>query len=252
MAMSCAARGDGWGGAMVERGLRCSTKGAAIAAGSTRWLGRNLRASGFGVLSVWMKMVRRPPSLLLLESSHDEDAAAGRSRGRCSPDDAGEGARESPCARRVLVAAILHMHASGRSRAGRAPDNKRDELPSSLIFVILAAWERLGLWVAVVVETSSGFYGDAKRKKKKLTRLNFNVGVPRIAATPPPPPPRAAQSPPNVSATGTRVLTLILRHRDKFTLPAVAMCTGLRDLPVPEVQKYSGQHWSLIRALSCS
>lgn len=44
---------------MVERGLRYSMKGVVSCSGSTRWFGRNLRASALGVVSVWMKMVRR-------------------------------------------------------------------------------------------------------------------------------------------------------------------------------------------------
>jgi hypothetical protein len=59
MFISWAASGEGWGGAMVERGERYSMKGVARPSGRTRWLGRNLRASGLGVFSVWMKMVRR-------------------------------------------------------------------------------------------------------------------------------------------------------------------------------------------------
>ena len=73
--MSCAASGDGYGGAMVERGVRYSMKGVDISAGRTRWFGRNLSASGFGVFSVWMKMVRAPrPGL-------ESAGAAARARG---------------------------------------------------------------------------------------------------------------------------------------------------------------------------
>jgi len=57
--MSWAASGDGCGGEMVERGVRYSMKGVDTFSGRTRWLGRNLRASGLGVFSVWMKIVRR-------------------------------------------------------------------------------------------------------------------------------------------------------------------------------------------------
>jgi len=35
-------------------------KGMVTSGGSTRWFGRNLRASGLGVVSVWMKMLRVP------------------------------------------------------------------------------------------------------------------------------------------------------------------------------------------------
>lgn len=44
---------------MVERGVMYSMKGVATDSGRTRWFGRNLSASALGVLSVWMKMVRR-------------------------------------------------------------------------------------------------------------------------------------------------------------------------------------------------
>ena len=60
MLSSFAARGEGYGGEMVERGLRYSMKGAEMFSGRTRWLGMNLRASGLGVFSVWMKIVRMP------------------------------------------------------------------------------------------------------------------------------------------------------------------------------------------------
>jgi hypothetical protein len=43
---------------MVLRGDMYSMKGVVRVAGRTRWLGRNLRASGLGVGSVWMKIVR--------------------------------------------------------------------------------------------------------------------------------------------------------------------------------------------------
>lgn len=35
-------------------------KGVGISSGRTRWFGINLSASGFGVFSVWMKIVREP------------------------------------------------------------------------------------------------------------------------------------------------------------------------------------------------
>lgn len=44
MLRSAAARGEGWGGASVERGLRYSRKGEVMDSGRTRWLGLNLRA----------------------------------------------------------------------------------------------------------------------------------------------------------------------------------------------------------------
>jgi len=52
MFMSFAAKGEGYGGAMVARGLRYSMKGVGSVGGTTGWFGRNLRASGFGVFSV--------------------------------------------------------------------------------------------------------------------------------------------------------------------------------------------------------
>lgn len=48
---------------MVLRGLRYSMKGVGRFSGRMRWLGRNLSASGLGVPSVWMKIVRRPPRI---------------------------------------------------------------------------------------------------------------------------------------------------------------------------------------------
>jgi hypothetical protein len=60
MFMSCAASGDGYGGAIVLRGFRYSMKGIVTSGGSTAWFGRNLSASAFGVFSVWMKMLRAP------------------------------------------------------------------------------------------------------------------------------------------------------------------------------------------------
>jgi hypothetical protein len=45
---------------MVERGLRYSTNVAGKPSGRTRWPGRNLRASGLGVVSFWIKKVRAP------------------------------------------------------------------------------------------------------------------------------------------------------------------------------------------------
>jgi len=56
--MSWAAKGDGYGGARVERGDKYSKKGVLIPSGSTRWFGLNLSASALGVSSVWMKIVR--------------------------------------------------------------------------------------------------------------------------------------------------------------------------------------------------
>lgn len=75
MFMSLAARGEGCGGEMVARGLRYSIKGVDKPSGTTRWFGRNLRASGFGVPSVWMKMVRTP-----LPTPASPGAVAGRAR----------------------------------------------------------------------------------------------------------------------------------------------------------------------------
>jgi hypothetical protein len=57
-----AANGEGWGGASVERGVRYSIKGDDNPGGSIGWFGRNLRASGFGVFSVCMKILRLPPT----------------------------------------------------------------------------------------------------------------------------------------------------------------------------------------------
>lgn len=45
---------------MVSRGDRYSMKGEEMLSGTMRWFGRNFRASGFGVDSVWMKIVRAP------------------------------------------------------------------------------------------------------------------------------------------------------------------------------------------------
>lgn len=42
------------------RALRYSMNGMPSSGGITGWFGRNLSASGFGVLSVWMKMLRAP------------------------------------------------------------------------------------------------------------------------------------------------------------------------------------------------
>lgn len=39
-------------------------KGAEMPSGNTRWFGRNLRASALGVVSVWMKIVRRDCAML--------------------------------------------------------------------------------------------------------------------------------------------------------------------------------------------
>lgn len=44
MLRSWAARGDGCGGARVERGLRYSRNGEEMFSGRTRWLGLNFRA----------------------------------------------------------------------------------------------------------------------------------------------------------------------------------------------------------------
>lgn len=55
------ARGDGYGGARVDLGLRYSIKGDDSPGGSMGWFGRNLSASGFGVFSVWMKILLLPP-----------------------------------------------------------------------------------------------------------------------------------------------------------------------------------------------
>ena len=77
-----AARGEGCGGASVERGVKYSRKGEDRFSGSTRVLGLNLsafrslvstcqvgllvisRTSGFGVSSVWMNIVLRPEAVL--------------------------------------------------------------------------------------------------------------------------------------------------------------------------------------------
>jgi len=47
---------------MVERGFMYSMKGVANPGGKIGWLGRNLSASGLGVFSVWINMVRLPPT----------------------------------------------------------------------------------------------------------------------------------------------------------------------------------------------
>jgi hypothetical protein len=60
MFINCAASGDGCGGARVDRGLRYSRKGDESPGGRIGWFGRNLRASAFGVFSVWMKILRLP------------------------------------------------------------------------------------------------------------------------------------------------------------------------------------------------
>lgn len=60
MFIKLAANGEGCGGASVERGVRYSMNGDASPGGSIGWFGRNLRASGFGVFSVCMKMLRLP------------------------------------------------------------------------------------------------------------------------------------------------------------------------------------------------
>lgn len=48
---------------MVLRGFRYSMKGVGRFSGRMRWLGRNFSASGLGVPSVWMNIVRRPRTL---------------------------------------------------------------------------------------------------------------------------------------------------------------------------------------------
>ena len=58
--ISCAASGDGCGGARVDLGFIYSMNGDESPGGRIGWFGRNLRASGFGVFSVWMKMLRLP------------------------------------------------------------------------------------------------------------------------------------------------------------------------------------------------
>jgi hypothetical protein len=60
MFISCAASGDGCGGARVDLGFMYSMKGEESPGGRMGWFGKNLRASGFGVFSVWMKMLRLP------------------------------------------------------------------------------------------------------------------------------------------------------------------------------------------------
>ncbi len=57
-----AANGEGCGGASVERGVRYSMNGDDSPGGSIGWFGRNLRASGFGVFSVCIKIVLQPPT----------------------------------------------------------------------------------------------------------------------------------------------------------------------------------------------
>jgi hypothetical protein len=81
MLSSCAASGEGCGGASVERGLRYSRKGDDIDSGRTRWLGLNLRASAFGVGSVWMNMVRRADDTTIGAALCDHCCIFGR---RCS------------------------------------------------------------------------------------------------------------------------------------------------------------------------
>ena len=46
----------------MERGLRYSRKGLERPGGRMGWLGRNFRASGLGVFSVCMNMLRLPPT----------------------------------------------------------------------------------------------------------------------------------------------------------------------------------------------
>ena len=62
MFINSAASGEGCGGAIVDLGLRYSRNGDDSVDGRIGWLGRNLRASGFGVFSVWIKIVLLPPT----------------------------------------------------------------------------------------------------------------------------------------------------------------------------------------------
>lgn len=50
---------------MVERGVIYSIKGVDNPIGRMRWFGTNLSASGFGVFSVCMKMLRVPPTAIV-------------------------------------------------------------------------------------------------------------------------------------------------------------------------------------------
>lgn len=53
-------------------------KGAEIPSGMIRWFGRNLRASGLGVFSVWMKIVRAPLGTPLKSVFEARGLATGR------------------------------------------------------------------------------------------------------------------------------------------------------------------------------
>lgn len=53
------------------RGLRYSIKVVGMFSGRMRWFGINFSASGFGVPSVWMKMVRFPIAVGIPGSSSD-------------------------------------------------------------------------------------------------------------------------------------------------------------------------------------
>jgi len=69
MFRSCAARGEGWGGASVERGLRYSRKGEDMDSGRTRWLGLNLRACDYvSIVAVFGLMERIHRRLELAQS----------------------------------------------------------------------------------------------------------------------------------------------------------------------------------------
>lgn len=74
---------------MVLRGLRYSINGVGRFSGRMRWLGRNFSASGFGVPSVWMKIVRRPRALGTpargerVEEREGRDPAARAGSGDC-------------------------------------------------------------------------------------------------------------------------------------------------------------------------
>lgn len=68
---------------MVLRALRYSMNGMPSSGGITVWFGRNLSASGFGVLSVWMKRLRAPrgnDGMARGESEVDGDDRVGRIR----------------------------------------------------------------------------------------------------------------------------------------------------------------------------
>lgn len=98
---------------MVLRGLRYSMKGVGRFSGSTRWLGRNLIASGFGVPSVWMKMVRRLRRALEREE--------GRVRGREGREPAARAGRGDArwlwsCRRAIWLREALVRAGEGRAR----------------------------------------------------------------------------------------------------------------------------------------